>query len=189
MGHGVTMRTIVTVLIALPLVAQPPQNPEQHFSLGIRERGGWLIEHENPRVARQRLGDLHEMLLANAEVADGNVWLEVEVQQLEDFLRAAVEIRRLNDAGADRLASEVNILCNRKLRNQRELLMDDCDSGIFGWTHAREALDLSVDENLAVVSSVRINPADDVHQRRLAGAVLADQRVNLAGVQIERDAV
>src|SRR5439155_23594075 len=90
--------------------AQPPQNPEQHFSLGIRERGGWLIEHENPRVARQRLGDLHEMLLADAEVADGNVRLEVEVQQLEDFLRAAVEIRRLNDAAANRLASEENIL-------------------------------------------------------------------------------
>jgi hypothetical protein len=34
----------------------------------------------------------------------------------------------------------------------------------------------------------RLDPGQDLHQRRLAGAVLADQRVHLAGLEVEVDA-
>ena len=46
---------------------------------------------------------------------------------------------------------------------------------------------LAVDEDLARVGMVE--PVEDVHQRRLAGAVLAEQRVHLAGQQVEVDPV
>ena len=43
-----------------------------------------------------------------------------------------------------------------------------------------------VDVNFASVR--RDNPGEDVHQGRLAGAVLAQQRMDLAGIQVEIDA-
>ena len=46
---------------------------------------------------------------------------------------------------------------------------------------------LAVDQDLALVRLVE--PVEDVHQRRLAGAVLAEQRVHLALAQVEVDAV
>ena len=46
---------------------------------------------------------------------------------------------------------------------------------------------LAVDQDLA---GVRVDQAvEDVHQGRLAGAVLADQRVDLAGAHVEVDVV
>jgi hypothetical protein len=42
---------------------------------------------------------------------------------------------------------------------------------------------LPAERDLALVG--RVEPVEDVHQRRFAGAVLAQQRVNLAAAQIE----
>ena len=46
---------------------------------------------------------------------------------------------------------------------------------------------LAVEPDLALVG--RVEPVEDAHQRRLAGAVLAEQRVDLAAAQVEVDAV
>jgi len=53
----------------------------------------------------------------------------------------------------------------------------------FGGTRAG----LVVDEDLALVGLVE--PVEDVHQGRLAGAVLAQQRVHLAGLDGDVDVV
>ena len=45
---------------------------------------------------------------------------------------------------------------------------------------------VAVDRDGALVR--RVHAREDVHQRRLAGAVLAEQRVDLAGLQVEIDA-
>ena len=50
-----------------------------------------------------------------------------------------------------------------------------------------EAHRLPVDRDLALVRVVE--PVEDVHQRRLAGAVLAEQRVHLALAEVEADVV
>ena len=46
---------------------------------------------------------------------------------------------------------------------------------------------LALDQDLALVRVVQ--PVEDVHQRRLAGAVLAEQRVHLAFAEVEADVV
>ena len=46
---------------------------------------------------------------------------------------------------------------------------------------------LAADPDLPLVR--RVEPVEDVHQRRLAGAVLAEQRVHLAAPQVEVDRV
>ena len=45
----------------------------------------------------------------------------------------------------------------------------------------------AVEQDLALVRPVEA--VEDVHQRRLAGAVLAEQRVHLAALEVEVDAV
>ena len=46
---------------------------------------------------------------------------------------------------------------------------------------------LPVDHELALVAAVRVDAAEHLDQRGLAGAVLAAQRVDLAGAQVEAD--
>ena len=46
---------------------------------------------------------------------------------------------------------------------------------------------LAVDQDLALVRAVE--PVEDVHERRLAGAVLAEERVHLAAAEVEVDVV
>ena len=58
---------------------------------------------------------------------------------------------------------------------------------IASFARRRHLDDLAVDDDLALVGVVEA--VEDVHQRRLAGAVLAEQRVHLAAAEIEVDVV
>ena len=59
-----------------------------------------------------------------------------------------------------------------------------CSIASFG---EPSSIGLPFEQDLALVGCVE--PVEDVHQRRLAGAVLAQQRVHLAAAQVEVDVV
>ena len=63
------------------------------------------------------------------------------------------------------------------------------DAGVLRCTNASEALHPVVDENVAFVRAEWIDATQNIHERRFAGAVLADERVHFSGMQIERNAV
>ena len=67
------------------------------------------------------------------------------------------------------------------------MLVDHADAPVDGVGRVADADRLAVDQDLARIR--RGKPVQDVHQRGLAGAVLAEEGVNLAGPQIEVDAV
>jgi hypothetical protein len=52
------------------LSAELGQQLEQRVAVGLVERGGRLVENEQLDVFRQRLGDLDQLLLADAEIGD-----------------------------------------------------------------------------------------------------------------------
>jgi hypothetical protein len=62
--------------------------------------------------------------------------------------------------------------------DQHEMLMDHADAGGDGGVGVEDPGRLAVDEDLAGISL--IEAVEDAHQRRLAGAVLADDSVDLA---------
>jgi hypothetical protein len=93
----------------------------------------------------------------------------------------------VDEAEAVGLAAEVDVLGDVAVRQQVELLVDDADAGALGIERVRERDAASEQRDLALVGVVRA--AEDLHQRRLAGAVLADQRVHLADAAVEVDAV
>ena len=78
------------------------------------------------------------------------------------------------------LVAEEDVLGDRQQRHQRQLLVDDDDAERSLSAMPRKARSSPSKTDLALVGAVRIDAAQHLHQRRFAGAVLADQRVDLA---------
>src|ERR1700683_1730100 len=58
--------------------------------------------------------------------------------------------------------------------------MDDYDAEMLAVGDARKAAFLPLKDDLPFIGTVRVNPAQHLHQGRLAGAVLAADRMDLA---------
>ena len=69
----------------------------------------------------------------------------------------------------------------REMVHQLEFLMNDADAQVLRVARAGNVDRLAVDREFRR-SPAGITPVEDFHQRRLAGAVLAHQRVDFAGV-------
>ena len=52
------------------LLGEPSHHAEETLQLGIREHGRGLVEHDEARIARERLGDLDHLPSGDAERAD-----------------------------------------------------------------------------------------------------------------------
>ena len=99
--------------------------------------------------------------------------------------RACVVVEE--DAGLSRLHREDDVLGDRHHRNEHEVLVHHPDPAGDRLLRGAHAHGLPVDQDLALVRVVE--PVQDVHQRRLAGAVLPEQRVHLAAPEVEVDVV
>ena len=67
------------------------------------------------------------------------------------------------------------------------MLVDHADPAVDGVVRAEDVDRLAIDAGSPVVGHGQ--SVEDVHQGRLAGAVLAEQRMDLAGAHVEIDAV
>ena len=85
------------------------------------------------------------------------------------------------------LVAEEDVLGDRELGDQRELLVDDHDPGGFAVPDVLERDGLSLEDDLAVVGAVRVDAAEHLHQRRLARAVLSADGVDLTAVDGQGD--
>ena len=108
------------------------------------------------------------------------------VQNGEDGVRADIVGGAPVDADGTRaVCSQHDVLRHREVRAEREFLRNHCDAGSQG-VHGRCKPDPgAVPEQLAGIR--RQLAADDVHQRRFAGAVFTDHRVYLGSTQIDAD--
>src|SRR3569833_1355027 len=77
------------------------------------------------------------------------------------------------------LVAQEDVLRDRQVRHQRELLVDDHDADVLAVADAAELRDLAVEDDLAVIAAGRVDAGQDLHQRRLPGAVLAADGVDL----------
>ena len=64
-------------------VAQPADDREQPLDLVGGERGGRLVEDEDARLDRQRLGDLDQLLVGHRQAADRRADVDLDVELLE----------------------------------------------------------------------------------------------------------
>ena len=117
------------------------------------------------------------------EIADEPARVDVEAEPVEKDAGAAVECRPGDDA---RQFPQEYVLGDRQVGRERRLLVDHRDA-VRGRDPGVVPRDQrAVDQDR---SSVGRNLAGQhPHQRRLAGAVLAQQRMDLARLEIEVDA-
>ena len=143
-----------------------------------------LVEDDDLGVVQHRAGDLDHLLLGRAEQAHHRRRVDVELQRLQELLRRDVDAAQ---AVEELLLAEKEVLRHRHRRHQAGFLEDHRHAEVQRLVR-RARVDLAaVDQHLP-----RGEVDDAGHhlgEGRLAGAVLADDRVDLAGAQREVDAV
>ena len=87
---GDLLHAVRDVEDAEPLVPQPLQHREHLGDVGGGQRRGRLVEDEDGRIARQRLGDLHHLLARERQL--------LHRRERMDVLRAGARQRRLGEA-------------------------------------------------------------------------------------------
>ena len=91
------------------------------------------------------------------------------------------------DGIGHRLGAEDHVVRNRQDRHEHEVLVDHADAALDRVRRTGDLNGLTVQQDLPLVGFGKA--VEDVHERRLARAVLAEQRVDLAGTHIEVDVI
>ena len=138
----------------------------------------WASEQQDPE-------DLDQLALGDRQVPDDGVGVD----------RQAVALGALGDAGPGRpprgsarrrtasstFSATVRAGTRRRSWNTMPMPAARAAAG------EPSSIGLAVDEHLALLG--RVHPVEDLHERALAGAVLAEQGVDLAGADVEVDGV
>ena len=123
--------------------------------------------------------------------ADDAVRLEVGAELAHDLARRLLHRRPVEELeraeAPPPLAAEKDIGGNIEIAAEREVLVDHLDAGGAGIERAAEAT--SRPSKRMVPVGRRVEAGQDFHQRRLAGAVVADQPDSLGRADREIDAV
>ena len=169
--------------------AQLDEEGQEPVGVGFGEGRRGLVEDQEPRALGQGLGDLHHLLLPDAQLVDLGVRIHLEAHAGEGdpgFVASALPV---HETTLHALAAQEQVLRHRETRHQGELLGDDGDAVILGLAQAGEPDLVALEHDLAAVGARRVDPGQDLDERALARAVLAAQGEDLAAFQVEGDPV
>ena len=147
----------------------------------VQRRRGLVQDEELDRLV-QRLGDFHQLLLADADFLDGGVRVLAQPHPGQQFGGAGPGLGPVDHAALGGLVAQEDVLRDGQFRDQREFLVDDHDAGVLAGPDVLELLDLVLVDDVAGVAAVRVDAREHLHQRGFAGAVLTADGVDLAGL-------
>ena len=171
-----------------PLLGEPLDEREHLLGLRDAERGGRLVEDHEPRVPHHGARDRDRLALTARERRDrlADRADRRHRERLQRLARLRLHRRLLQPLEpVVLLAPEVHVLHDVEVVAEREILVDDLDPELRRVLRAVDRDRLAVEEDLAVVH--RVDAGDALDQRRLAGAVVADERHHLASAHLEVD--
>src|SRR5918992_1616478 len=169
---------------ALPEVLD---DAEQLLGLARGEGRGGLVHDHHARVHRQCLGDLHQLLVGDGQALHRRAGIERDAELAHELSHLAIHLLPRDAARAvERLAPHEHVFRHVEVGEQRRLLVDHGDAAPASVARSVQLHVLAGDHDHAGVRLV--NAAEDPHERALPGAVLADERVDLAGGEGEIDA-
>ena len=108
-------------------------------------------------------------------------------EALEDGAGGVDLVAAPHEAAVGELVAEVDVVGDREARDEVQLLVDRRDAELQRRLRAGEVHLLALPAHGALVGPVR--PGQDLDEGGLAGAVLAQEAVHLAGADVEVDAV
>ena len=136
-------------------------------------------------VERHRLGDLDQLLLADPQVLDQHVGPDAGLQPVEEFAGAPLLLLVVDVAQAALVISRVAKMFSATVRLPNRL----SSWNTMPMPRATASPEEAKRDRLAVEQDAPerrlLDAGDDLHQRRLAGAVLADQHVDRAAAHLE----
>src|SRR5581483_8515489 len=131
--------------------------------------------------------ELEPLALTQPERLGGCAPIEGEAEALGDGFGRRARLARADDAEPRRLAAEGDVLEHRQARHDLAVLGNEPDTRVARLARRRMRRESSsADLDRARVGL--LEPRQDAHERRLAGSVLADERVELARLRGEADA-
>ena len=158
---------------------EPPDHVEELRQLRLAERGGRFVEDDDAGVARQRPGDLHHLPLRDVELHQPRAGIDAEAEPLHH--RQAVSPQPApvhHPESPDGQAAEEDVFRDGQVRRLHQFLIDDRDPQPDHAERGRMGDRLARDADLARIRLLRAR--QDLDERGLSRAVLADQRVDLA---------
>ena len=163
-----------------PFGPQPPDHVEEQVRLALGQRRGRLVEDDDPRRGRGRPGDGDDLALRDRErLRRSTSGSRVTPSRVEKRRRLAVHARVVDQAEpADRLPAEEDVLGDGEIGLQVQLLVHRADAERLRLRRGGDRRPARPSSRIGRVGPV--DAADDLDQRRFAGAVLAEQRMHLA---------
>ncbi len=166
------------------VLAEPGHHGEQPLDLALAQRRGRLVHDEYPRVGADRLGDLDDLLLRHAERLDEPFGIDRGADAAEQLRRVLTPGFPAQSApGAAALERQRDVLGDGQVREERGLLVDRRDAKGARRVRVDMRDGPARDGQRAGIGALRAG--HDLDERRFAGAVLPDERVDLPGAQVE----
>ena len=165
---------------------QAADDVEQRADLGVVEHRGRLVHDQQADVAGERAGDRDDLLGRRPELphlgADRDRLVPEPAQERR---RLAVHLVEVEQRPAPRLVREKDALGDAQVRDQVELLVDRRDASLQRSRRVARRKRLTQEQDLA---AGRLDDAGHaLDQRRLAGAVRAEQAVHLGLEHVQVD--
>ena len=170
-----------------PLGRQLPDQVEEPLDLAGVEARRRLVEDQHVGRDVDRARDRDHLLHRERVRRQESRHVGVNVDARERLGGLAAHHTPLDPPPAARLAADVDVLRHREVRTEVHFLVDGADAPALRLERAAEENALALELDRAAVELVRAR--QDLEQGRLAGAVLPEQRVHLAGPQAEVDSV
>ena len=171
-----------------PVVAQLSDQREQFLGLARRERGGRLVHHQDARAGMQGARDLDQLPLGHRQRTNEGARRKGDAKPRQDRSRGLVHRPPVDKAVARQLGAEKDILRHREVRRQRQLLIDDGDAQLPRRLRTLDVDRLAGDPDLTAWIGP-VGAGQHLHEGGLASPVFPHQGMDLAGPDIERDAL
>ena len=168
-------------------VAQVADDVEELLDLAAVEARGGLVEHEHAGVGDHRPADRDELLDGDGVLGAASSGCRCGARGCQVARGLGVRRRPVDAAARAGLVTEHDVLADRQVLAEVDLLVDGRDAGGLRVGGAGRHAGLPADRDGAAVD--RVDAGERLDQRRLAGAVLAHEGVDLAGAEGEVDAV
>ncbi len=177
-------------MMATPCAFSPADDGQQPGALGEAEAGGGFVHDDNAGIDRERLGDLDQLALCDRQFRHVGVGGEIGAETGQQRGHAAMlggVVHQAQRAAEQPLAPDEHVGSDIEVLEQVEFLMHEGDAGAGRLGDAQFRMVRAVDHYRA--GAGRGDAAEYLHQRGLAGAVLADEAEHLAGANREPDIV
>ena len=172
-----------------PSACKARHDGTQPVDVTTREARGGLVEQQDARLAKDGAGDLDLLLDREVERADLVEEVDiVEVEGREMLAHPGLGVAPAHEAqGVGGRVGDEHVVQNREVPDQRHLLEGRLHAEAVRHPGAREPDRAALDADRARVGQDQTR--EQLDDRRLAGAVLAQKRMDIAGRDAEGDVI